>query len=1326
MMKRMKKAVSFFMAVILLAGNSYIDFGLTTTTVDTEWVDVSEETSKKPEIKDPLSAIMSMDEFFTEQLRKNRIAAAAAEDTGGYTFLKPGTTNEPLLKGETVTISGSINLAITRIVDGEIKGFDAGVSITSITADNGNNIVKVSDPTASGNGYSASVTAVSPGYTTIYATIKDTNENKIYTLTCFVKVELTVDKTSTEWKNKDNSAENDKVLVLSKNTYRLQLSGVENKNINADLMEIIWENKGIIEVDGAGNIKPVGAGTAKIQLVTKTTDGGRAMTEEIEVVVSPIGSNSHDESKFSSAVDFHTTDTSFTIFTNGNPASNLIWEVYAVTWEGSTPTETKLPADGPLMSYTISPKDGTVEFSNVKAGSYCIKVYSSDEKKYREQSWNKMTVDVVVDLTMESVSKYMSVGDAFSIFDNSNVPDGRFVDLFTVTPDANNAHVASVDVKTGLVTATAQGQLKVVVEYKPSPKDSIYAPGDYGLSGKTNRKLSIEYTFNVIDNITLNTTVLSMYTGATYQLLANVTDRTSPVIWSSSDTTLATVDESGLVKAKKATGNKPVIITATQVINGVEKKVTCTITIQPAVTEITLDPSEVTIDIGKYHTIKAKVSPNNVSGTSLRWLSSDTSIFEVVESSDLAATIQGKAGGVAVLTALNAENIVVGYCKVTITQAATGITLSDTEVTVDIKQKTYQLYATLTPEETSNKTIIWESQNTKIATVDKNGKVTFKSSGTVTISAQSEDNPLLIAYCTFNITKDVTGLKLDYHDIELYTGESRRLTYVLSPANASNIEVEWISFDTSVVAVKNGMLTAKGPGTTQVMIMSVADSSYWDICTVVVKQQATGVKMNYTKVEMDRGDYFDMEVTITPADSTEASLIWESLNTKVVTVSSTGRLTGRGVGTAIVLVKTQSGATSYCEVTVREPVVSLSLDPTEVTIDVGEKFTIEPVFKPATASNMAVKWTSSNESVAEVNALGEVEGFTGGTTVITCEALDGGYRAFCLVKVVEAVVDVKINPDSYRIGLGKTYLLTATITNHGTASDIGIEWSSEDESICSVDKNGRITGNDYGKTIIRAEAADGYGAYATCEVEVVREVTSIRVNHSSMVIVQGESAALKATVNPSNATYNTASFRSDDETIASVDEDGIITGITPGSTWVWAEAQDNSGKYARCWVTVIKPVPATGVTVSDKKIVLVSGEKKQIIYSMKPTTTTDSVSWSSNNDAIATVDGDGNVTAHRTGTCTVTVMTTSGKTAAVEVIVLGLSRTKVEIPVYTKYTRLYVEGADGTVRWDVDDPTICEVANGVITARKVGKTTITATVNGRTLECTVKVMGNDE
>jgi len=1279
-------------------------------------------------------------------LENNRTKTANAEEvtdtSGGYVFYNPAVgegSGAVVEHKDVVPISGTTKFLLTKVDEEDNPiGYDAGVVIESIEPADGA-IARIERDASTENGCNVTIIAVAPGETAINVSILEPvyDENGIaikddagnpkktrYTFTCTVQVKLEIDKSETNYWKKVSG--ND-VLVLkqSDGAYPIKLKGVEDTKVNPEL--ITWvtpADDGIIEIDeSTGTIKPVGAGLAEIALQPKKSS---QKAEKVTVIVQPLGAIDDPDATLTdkpTPQKYHTSSPTFTLYTNGNPAANMKWEIYSCTWNGTKETRTLITEkDTSLLTYIIGVNDGNIYFSDVKAGTYKIIGYASDEKEYESQSWNKLEYDVVVDMTLQSKTVYMNVGDVYSILGNSNVPESRFSELLSVdyVDSSNGPFIAELDPKTGLVTAMNEGKVEVVVKYRMSPMDSIFGFQD------VNRDLNVTYTFHIIDEISLNTTTLNMYTGTTYQLIANLTDRTQPVIWKSSDEKLATVDENGLVEAKKATGNKPVQITASQIIDGVEKSVVCNIYIQAAVTSVKITPDNVVLNIDEYETLKASVSPSGLVGTTLHWLSSDPSIFTIIETTDLTVTIQGKSGGTAVLTALNAENIVVGYCKVTVNQAAQGIKLSQTAVTIALSHKTYQLYATLTPANTTNTKIIWDSQNKGVVTVDQNGLVTLKKAGTATVSAQSADNPLLIAYCTFTVQDVVSSLELDYHDIEMYTGETRRLSYVLSPALIDNPKVIWTSFDTSVASVDaTGMVTAKGPGKTQIMIMSASNGSFYDICTVVVKQKATSVKMNYKELTMNRGEYFDMEVTIAPVNATEASLIWESLNSTVATVSSTGRITARAEGTAIIAVRTQSGVVSYCTVNVIEPVISLELDPTDIIIDVGEIFQIDPVFKPVAPTIQDVKWTSYNTDIATVNALGEVEGMSRGSTIVTCETVDGGYRAFCLIQVLDPAMIVTVTPDNYRLGHGKSITLEASVTNHGKpVENMPLLWESSDEEIATVDEYGKVTGVGYGYATIRVEVDDEYGAYATCEIRVVREVTSIKLNHNVLTIIQGHTASLKADVQPSNATYTDATFSSDDESVAVVDEDGVITAIEPGTTWIWAKAKDNSGKYARCYVTVIKPIPATGVTVSDKQVVLVAGETKKLLYTVKPTNTTDDITWSSGNEAIATVDSDGLITARRTGTTTVTIMTTSGKTAQVEVIVIGLSRTNLELPIYTKYSRLTVDGAIGTIRWDVEDQTICEVNNGVITARKAGTTYVSATVNGRTLRCKVTVTPN--
>ena len=115
----------------------------------------------------------------------------------------------------------------------------------------------------------------------------------------------------------------------------------------------------MIELDeSTGVIRPKGAGVVKISLKPTT---GNQKAEEITVIVSPTGTNQFDAgiNDYKSKIEFATSSESFTLYSNGNPAKNMTWEVYAITYNGSTPTRTLLSQKNTtLLNYQISEIDG--------------------------------------------------------------------------------------------------------------------------------------------------------------------------------------------------------------------------------------------------------------------------------------------------------------------------------------------------------------------------------------------------------------------------------------------------------------------------------------------------------------------------------------------------------------------------------------------------------------------------------------------------------------------------------------------------------------------------------------------------------------------------------------------------------------------------------------------------------------------------------------------------------------------------------------------------------------------------------------------------------
>lgn len=1152
-----------------------------------------------------------------------------------------------------------------------------------------------------------------PGEATVYATIEipEGDGYVTFSMSCQVKVGLEI--TNQNFSTIDYAGHQALKLDKVGDTKQIVLKYVAytGEQEFKDNIGVEWhtDNPTIAAVDEVGRVTATGAGSTRIWVSTTSTDD-KTMVAEALVFVAPIGSFTEDkefdgyESKISTEIE----GDSFNIFVNSTAANNLTWKVYRRVKKNGVSTEEEVKATNNLLSYTVYKDSGKVEFFGVKAGTYVVRAFTSSDKTNQENTnIPSFEATIVVKFKMADLELIMNVGDTYDIIKNSNIPSPE-----QFTYKSSESHTASV--VNGIITAKNSKSEPVTITLS-YVNTGIFETGNGGAYNESVPDITI--TVTVIDGISLNYSEVTINTKASIQLEPTVTNRNTVVEWSTSDASIATV-ENGLVTGLK---EGTAVITATQNIRGIVKTASCTVYVQTSVESVTLDPAEITLGIDKYETIQASVKPSSLNGVSLKWVSSNEEIVKITEAGRLSVTIQGVAGGSATISAINQDNVVVGFCSVTVLQPVEGMTLSEEEVTARIGDKV-QLRATITPDNATNQKVTWKSSNTKVATVSDNGLVTMKAAGTASIICTSEDNPSVQAFCNVTVLKAVTKVELDIESKEMYVGENYRMTYLVSPSDASTPEVIWTSTNTAVVAVDGtGMLTAKGVGQAEIIIKTV-DGSYMDLCTIVVKQKPTNVKLSVTDLVMNKGEYFYMDAVLTPANATKEGLVWESVDPAIVTVSSGGRVTAKAAGETVIMVKTDNGATSYCKVTVLEAVTALEITPGKATMDVGEKLQLHTAFTPATASNTDVYWSSSDEEIATVDKDGEVTAKQGGLVVIQCQSDDGGYNAVCIITVIEEVTEIKITPEQYKLGLGKTFQLKAEITN-STASDKDVEWYSSDESIVTVDQNGKIKGISLGYATITAMALDGSDVEATCEIRVVTEVTGMTMNYTTITLIQGNTFQLEAAIRPADATYQTAAWKSDDSNIAMVDDDGIVTAISPGTTWITAEARDSSGKYCKCYVTVIAPIPATGVTTMVDEVVLAPGEKKTVVAKANPTNTTDSMMWTSSDESIVRVNPvTGEMTAISPGNASVIVMMDSGKKAVINVIVVGLSRSSVVMDYYSSGITLYVEGATSTIRWYSTNSKVVEVSNGKLTSRGAGTATVEARVNGRTLTCTVRVI----
>ncbi len=1173
-----------------------------------------------------------------------------------------------------------------------------------------------------------------PGFATIQATITD--ESGITVLTFIVQVELAFNEV--EMKNNGfnlvyaHEGDKKRTLILGKElneSRKVILKFVEDQGETVsgsaiELSDVVLtsSDSAIVDVAVDGTITPKGAGKATITATSAVSENNKEMSDTLTVVVEPsftlgytdvVTGQDKQEVSISRKGTVSVTGSAinvpsnFQLQSNAQIATKLKWVVKDcskktnnVIKEGDTSKTSK-------MEYHVSTASGVVNFYNVKAGTYEIFAFvPTYDENVTNIPYAYMKIVVPIDMGDENV--VMNVGDTYNLLENSNLPDTGVFKSVSYKP--NDMNIATFSTKTYVIEAKKKGTVEITLTYNTNA-GLFDDPTD---DAQYNKKITV----TVIDGIALNANSASIYVGGTFKLVPIITDD-SAVTWSSSDTAVATVDEDGLVTGKKLGKAE---ITATQRVNGVVKTAKCLIEVKKSADKITVDPDTLLLAIGENKDLLATITPEDKKAV-LQWKSSNEKIVKIVSAKDVSATIQGVSGGTAVISAIDKDNIVVGYCHVTVRQPVTKIELSEKEATVSLATKKFQLRATVTPDNAANKEIEWSSADTTRATVDKKtGMVTFVSPGNVSIIATSVDNPAVTAICNFNIQVPVATVTLDETTKTMYVGQTARLTYKLLPDKASISTVTWTSTNTSVAAVDGtGLVTAKGVGTA-VIILKALDGGQSVYCTINVRRVASSVKFDVATLNLKVGESYAIKPTFTPTDSTDTNLVWESSDTKIATVDDTGKVTGKGTGVAIIMAKTEVGGVATCKVTVTQPATGLILNFSEKTIYTGTKFMLEASVSPSSATNLNITWKSSNEKIATVSKTGEVAGLTGGVAIITCTTVEGGYIATCVVTVRETVTTIKLDYENYYLGVGKSFQLKATVTTE-TATNQNVLWTSSNEEIATVTQKGKVTGLKNGYATITAMALDGSEVEATCEVRVVNAVESITISSNYLSMYVGDTKKLKATIRPSNATFKTAGWTSSDTSVAIVDDNGTVTGLKAGNATITAQALDNSGKKVICQVVVYERVPSTGITLQDKSLTMVPGEEKIVRLVLIPATSTDGYTWSTDNPAVATVNRTtGRITARSTGKAYITVMTDSGKTATVEVTVIGLNMTSLTLEQYTTYPYpLEVEGATAPVKWSIDKPQVAVITNGQVSSRAVGTATITATVNGRRLTCKLTV-----
>ena len=317
----------------------------------------------------------------------------------------------------------------------------------------------------------------------------------------------------------------------------------------------------------------------------------------------------------------------------------------------------------------------------------------------------------------------------------------------------------------------------------------------------------------------------------------------------------------------------------------------------------------------------------------------------------------------------------------------------------------------------------------------------------------------------------------------------------------------------------------------------------------------TSVTLNKTSATLNVGDTDELTATVAPANTTENKTItWTSSKEEVATVVN-GKVTAVAPGTATITATAGNKSATYT-VEVKAPLTGIALNSTSENLLKGETFDLTVTYTPAnTTDDKTITWTSSKEEVATV-VNGKVTALKEGVAVITAKV--GEYTAACAINVTEKKLEsISIGSD-FELEFGTSKDLTVTYTPADTTDSKDVTWKSSDSAVVKVE-NGKVTALKVGEATITATVGEKTASVKVTVPEILIEDIVAKLDADKIEVEK--TANIIVATNPEKVTEEyTATFKSSDETIAKVDENGVVTGVKAGKATITVKVNDKFEK----------------------------------------------------------------------------------------------------------------------------------------------------------------------
>ena len=611
--------------------------------------------------------------------------------------------------------------------------------------------------------------------------------------------------------------------------------------------------------------------------------------------------------------------------------------------------------------------------------------------------------------------------------------------------------------------------------------------------------------------------------------------------------------------------------------------------------------------------------------------------------------------------------------------------------------------------------VSWSSSDPSIAEVAADGSLTAVAPGSATITAQGICAPASISVTV--AVPEPEFLSLNVASIVIGQGETleNALACTVLPEGC-DANLTWTSSSTRYVKVDKdtGALYGVRAGSATVAVST--DNGLRAVCKVTVRSAPKSVKLTVSKTVLGVNDAASFAVSF-PSNTYSHHIDYSIDNESVLRIEN-GQLCAVGPGTAKLTARTFNGKTASVAVTVVPAPESVHFASETPVLGVGQEFLLSASVNEGSAS--AITFTVDNDSVATVTPDGKLVARGEGSCTVTATAYNG-ISAQQTVTVVPAPTSIALSATSVTLCVGEKVDEPVIVTPDNGMTG-GLSFKSSSARYATVSSTGRVSALRAGSVTITVTAYNGVSAKYT--VKIVKAPSKLTLTGAKLLGVD-DSAVLKVTAN-AGAGVGQYSLTSSNPEVLRVEPDGrTITAVSVGTAVV--TARNFNSRTASLSVTVV-PAPES-VHFASETPVLGVGQEFLLSASVNEGSAS-AITFTGDNDSVATVTADGKLVARGEGSCTVTATAYNGVSAQQTVIVVPAptSMEFAETPIYlglnetlTDALRIVLnEGSAAGISFKSSSTRYVKVdaSTGKLTGVRVGNAVITATShNGLTATC---------